>query len=215
MVRILKNPLTIWLHWLFKSQFLLFKNRGKNLKIGYMSMLNNVEIGKYNTYYDHVTVSNSKIGDYTYVGPFTKISNATVGKFCSIGTDVKIGLGMHPTNYLSTFPAFFSTHKQCQVTFVDKNYFKERGNVYIGNDVWIGENAIIFDNIVIGDGAIIASGALVTKNVEEFSIVGGVPAKLISRRFDEEKIEIIKSLRWWDKDLNWIIDNIDLFNKKF
>lgn len=90
-------------------------------------------------------------------------------------------------------------------------------SLIIGNDVWIGEGVRILSGIEIGDGAIIGTGALVTKNVEPYSIVGGVPAKEIKKRFSNEEIEFLKEFRWWNKDLKWLEENVELFSdiKKF
>lgn len=209
---LLINPISIWLRWYFNTKKLLFKERGKNLKIGYLSTLNDVILGNYNTFYNNTTISNSNINDFVYVGNYTRISNTTIGKFCSIGPDVKIGLGKHPSHLISTFPSFFAIRKQCQITFADKDYFAESGPIIIGNDVWIGANAIIMDDITIGNGVIIAAGAVVTKNVEPYSIVGGVPAKLIKKRFAPEEITKLQNFKWWDKDISWLKSNFESFN---
>lgn len=207
-----KNPFTLWLQWYVQSRITLKRNKGKNLMIGYMSNLSNVIVGKYNTIYNHVKIGNSTLGNFVYIADGTTISNSSIGNFCSIGPNVKIGLGMHPTNYISTFPAFFSMGKQCQVTFADKDYFQETGNVIIGNDVWIGYNAIIMDNVIIGDGAIVGAGAVVTKDVKPYSIVGGVPAKHIKSRFNDEQILKLLEIKWWDNEEAWIKSNASFFN---
>jgi len=204
----LKNPLTLWIKWYFESRILEFKNRRKNLKIGYMSEVLDSTFGIYNTLHANVSIIKCKINDYVYVAKGAKISRATIGKFCSIGPDVKVGLGIHPTDYFTTFPAFYSTQKQCQVSFTDKDHYKELSETLIGNDVWIGENATILSDISIGDGAIVAAGAVVTKDVEPYTIVGGVPAKLIKYRFDENKRKELLSLKWWDNEIEWILNNM-------
>lgn len=120
---------------------------------------------------------------------------------------------MHPTNYISTFPAFFSTAKQSQIFFCEKNLFEEHKDIHIGNDVWIGTDVIILDGVSIGDGAIIAAGAVVTKDVAPYTIMGGVPAHFIKKRFKDTEIEILLKYKWWDKDINWIKENSHLFTE--
>jgi acetyltransferase-like isoleucine patch superfamily enzyme len=208
-----KNPITIWLARLIKARIVIYKNRTKFLKIGYLSKLENVKIGIYNTIYDEVIINNSELDDYVYIASNSNISNCKIGKFCSIGPNVKVGFAIHPINFLSTFPAFFSTKKQCQITFSDLDYFEEHSSNSIGNDVWIGANSVILGNIKIGDGAIIAAGSVVTKDVLPYSIVGGVPAKIIKMRFNENKIDELLKLKWWEKDNEWIKKNISFFQR--
>jgi len=142
-------------------------------------------------------VLRSQIGRFTYVAA-ARVITAEVGSFCSIGPQVMIGLGIHPTNWLSTHPAFFSTLGQAGSTFAKKNLFTEVAKTHIGNDVWIAAGAIIMGGITIGNGAIIAAGAIVTKNVAPYSIVGGVPARLIRFRFKPEVIKQLQDWCWWN-----------------
>jgi hypothetical protein len=99
---------------------------------------------------------------------------------------------------VSTSPLFFSTAKQCGTTFADSNCFKEFGNVAIGNDVWIGARVTIKDNIRVGNGAVVAAGAVVVKDVPPYAIVGGVPARIIRFRFEDNIIQQLQKLQWWD-----------------
>jgi acetyltransferase-like isoleucine patch superfamily enzyme len=201
------------LKYLIKKYMLLLENRGSHLMIGHGSKIYESKLGVFNTIYANVKISNCIIGDYVYVSENTIIRNTTIGRFCSIGPGCRIGPTRHPTNYISTFPAFFSTRKQCQFTFSDKNYFQEILPCNIGNDVWIGSDSIVMDGVVIGDGAIIAAGSVVTKNVGVYEIVGGVPAKLIRKRFADNQIEMLLDFKWWDKDYQWLKTNFRLFNK--
>jgi acetyltransferase-like isoleucine patch superfamily enzyme len=86
------------------------------------------------------------------------------------------------------------------------------GTVTIGNDVWLGANVIVLDNITIADGAIVAANSVVTKDVPPYAIVGGTPAKLIKYRFDEADIAFLLEYQWWDKDINWLRENLSLFH---
>lgn len=201
----------MWLMWLIRSRSLMSKNRSKHLKIGYLAMLKRTVFGKYLTLYEHVSILDSRIGNYVYVSPHSMVSKATIGSYCSIGPRVTIGLGKHPTDFVSTFPAFFSTQQQCQVSFTDKDYYTEHESIVIGNDVWIGAGSIILDGVTIGDGAIVAAGSVVSKDIAPYTIVGGIPAKPIKMRFDDAKIQELLMLKWWDKDDAWIRANLSFF----
>lgn len=178
-----------------------------------MARVSNCQFGKYNTVYDGVVLVNVNLGDFTYIAADTAIMNADVGKFCSIGPGVIIGLGKHPSRgFVSTHPAFFSTRRQAQRTFVTESRYKEYGRVRVGSDVWIGARAVVVDGVTIGDGAIVAAGAVVTKDVPDYAIVGGIPARLIRFRFAEEEIARLKQFKWWDRDVAWLRMNAARFN---
>ena len=123
-----------------------------------------------------------------------------IGKFCSIacGTKFLFNCANHTQKSLSTytFPLFYEEWelKKSNITTAWDN----KGNIVIGNDVWIGYEAVILAGVTIGDGAIIGSRAVVTKDVPPYTIVGGLPAKPIRRRYDEETAARLEKLRWWD-----------------
>ncbi len=209
----IKNPLSVWLIKLIRSKILEYQNRKKFLKIGYMSSMLNCQLGVYNTLYNDVSLNEVILGDFTYIAANTNIAKTKVGKFCSIGPNCKIGLGRHPSReFVSTHPIFFSTLKQAQITFADKNYFEEFENIEIGNDVWIGASVIIVDGVKIGDGVIVAAGSVVTKDMPPYSIVGGVPAKIIKYRFEKEEIKKLLELKWWNLDIEYLKVNFKKFH---
>jgi len=147
-----------------------------------------------------VTTHFCQIGSYTYLTGGSVVINTRIGRFCSIAHGLGVGLGMHPTHMLSSSPVFYSPGKQSGVTFAPEGSdFVEQAQSTIGNDVWLGANVFIRDGVTIGDGAIVAAGSIVVKDVEPYSIVGGVPAHEIRKRFDEESIAILLELQWW----NW------------
>ncbi len=150
-------------------------------------------------------LSHTSLARYSYVATGTRLHGCTIGAFCSIGPWVRAGLGRHPSRqFVSTHPAFFSRHGQSQVMFATDIKFDEFAPIQIGSDVWIGAGAILADGIIIGDGAIIGAGAVVTKDVDPFTIVGGVPARTIRKRFSEDQIDFLQKLQWWWRDIEWL-----------
>lgn len=138
------------------------------------------------------------LGYGTYVGDEC-VLKAKTGKYCSIGHHVNVLTGTHPSHvFVSTSPVFYSTRKQNGLSYVKENKFKEilladeehRYGVVIGNDVWIGFGATLLGGITVGDGAIIASNAFVNKDVPPYAIVGGTPAKVIGKRFEDDQIPV-------------------------
>ncbi len=158
------------------------------------------------------------LGYGSFIGRNTHLNKTKIGRYCSIGEEVRLVYGTHPTrNFISTHPAFYSKKGQYGFTYVDKNmineikYYNEGELLEIGNDVWIGSYARIMSGIKIGDGAVVGAGALVTKNVLPYSVVAGVPAKEIYKRFTDEQIKKLLEIEWWNKSEEWIEDNIELF----
>ena len=172
---------------------------------------NNV-IGSYSSFH-------GSVGFGTYMGSKCTI-DAVVGRYCSIGSNVVTIRGLHPSSkFVSTHPAFFSTYKQAGFSYVDRilfNEFKYADNsdhlVEIGNDVWIGSNSILMPGVHIGNGAIIGAGAIVTHDVSPYSIVVGVPAREIRKRFSDTEIECLLESEWWNKSEEWIKENIIYFS---
>ena len=147
----------------------------------------------------HVT-----LGDYSYISRNSTISHCTIGKFCSIGPNFCCGLGIHPTNGISTSPMFYSTAKQNGVSLCKENKIDEYKQTHIGNDVFIGANVTVLDGVSIGDGAVIGAGAVVTKDIPPYAIAIGVPAKVAKYRFDSESIIKLLNREWWDGDSEFL-----------
>ena len=166
-----------------------------------------------------ITNPNIIVGDYTYYDDFEDVANfeknvkyhfdfigdkLIIGKFCMIASDVTFIMNgaNHLTQSISSYPFAIFGH-DWQNAMKDKTY-PNKGNTIVGNDVWIGYNVTILPGITIGDGAIIAANTTVTKDVPQYSIVGGNPSKVIKKRFSDEKIETLLELKWWD----WNIEKI-------
>jgi acetyltransferase-like isoleucine patch superfamily enzyme len=174
----------------------------------------------FNSIYNNTEFINSKIGLGSYIANNCIIRNTKIGRFCAIGDNVRTSLGIHPSHgFVSIHPAFFSTKKQAGFSFVDKQLFEEhryvdnekRYVVEIGNDVWIGNNVIIMDGITIGDGAIIAAGSIITKDISPYSIIAGIPGKIIKYRFEQKIIQFLLEFQWWNKEYDWILENANTF----
>ncbi len=196
--------------------WLLQKFKGTELRLGLGAKLENSRVGNRVFVGANTVLINSSMGDHSYINANSLLKFTTVGKFCSIGPGVKIGLGNHPLDLVSTHPAFYSNNKPF-TTFADTMYFEEYQPVIIGNDVWIGEDVMIPGGVTIGDGAAIAARAVVTKDVDPYAFVGGVPAKLIKYRFTEEIRSALLRIKWWNKDSGWLNANFKHFHdpKKF
>ena len=141
----------------------------------------------------------TSMGRYSYVGSGSSIYGCSIGRYCSIASTVKIGLGIHPVDQVSTSPLFYSRRNVFKKKWAEEDYpVPESRKVIIGNDVWIGVDAKIMGGVNIGDGAIIGAGAVVTKDVASFSIVAGVPARVIRDRFTPDIAKKIAATKWWD-----------------
>ena len=155
------------------------------------------------------------VGDFTYFADKDFEKHVThlyewngdkliIGKFCQIAAGVEFIMNgaNHQMNAVSTYPFYiFGTWEQ---TAPDKKDLPLKGDTIIGNDVWIGQNVTILPGVQIGDGAIIGASSVVGSNVEPYTIVAGNPAKPIRKRFDDELIQIMQKLKWWDKSIEEI-----------
>ena len=169
------------------------------------------------------TIKNKNIiaGDFSYIADSDFESHVThfydfigdkliIGKFCQIASGVEFVMNgaNHQMNSVSTFP--FYTLEGWEQNPPTQNDLPIKGDTVIGNDVWIGQNVTILPGVHIGDGAIIGANSVVGKNVDPYTIVVGNPAKLLRKRFDDELIDILEKLKWWDKSVDEINNLIPL-----
>jgi acetyltransferase-like isoleucine patch superfamily enzyme len=209
-------------YFYYKLLKIRYKNNNKKITFGKnVKIDNHCAFGGYNTLMNNTSFFSSNIGFASYVANNTVIKKTKIGKFCSIGDYVRTCLGVHPSSgFVSTSPSFYSLKSPTHLSYANEQYFEEHSYiddekkyvVEIGNDVWIGNNVSIIDGVKIGDGAILAIGAVVTKDVEPYTIVGGVPAKPIKKRFTDEQIKFLLRFKWWDKDKNYFKDNNNIFH---
>ncbi len=180
--------------------------------IGDFSRISGTAIGRNVVIQRFAQIFNSHIGDYSYTGRNFTMWHAEIGKFCSISWNVSIGGANH--DYRKITSHAFLYNDMFGLNSGRCGYDRFNNICKIGNDVWIAANSVICRGVSIGDGAVIAAGAVVTKDVEPYSIVAGVPAKHIKYRFDKEIVDELKKIKWWNLPYDTIKENFELFNSE-
>ncbi len=157
-------------------------------------------LGRYTEIGARTSFAESSMGDYSYVVNDADVIYATIGKFCSIAAHTRINPGNHPMQRASQSHFTYRASAYFDDAQDDAGFFAWRRStpVTIGHDVWIGHGAIILPGRAIGTGAVVAGGAVVTKDVPDYTIVAGNPARIIRRRFPEAIAERLQALAWWD-----------------
>lgn len=171
----------------------------------------NVIVGDYTMYNDFINdPTQFEKNNILYHYPINH-DRLIIGKFCSIACNVKFlfNSANHTLSSLSTypFPLFFEEWDLDKKSVADA--WDNKGDIIIGNDVWIGYEAVVLSGVTIGDGAIIGTRAVVTKDVPPYTIVGGVPATPIRKRFSDKTIDMLLQMQWWNWPKNRIAANID------
>lgn len=158
----------------------------------------NIIVGRY-SYYSGYYHGHSFNDCARYLLPDPGVDKLIIGSFCSIGSGaafIMAGNQGHRNDWISTFPFYWMP--EVSAFAGAQNGYEPAGDTEIGNDVWIGSEAIIMPGVKIGDGAVIGTRALVTRDVEPYAIVGGNPAKVIRKRFDDQTIAMLLEMKWWD-----------------
>lgn len=167
-------------------------------------------------------IFNGYMGFGTYMGDYNSLT-ARIGRFTSIGHNCSVLTGRHPYSYpyVSTSPIFYSTKRQCGISFADRQIFKDEHvfadvdkylQIEIGNDCWIQSDVRFVAGVKISNGAVILSGSIVTKDVPPYAIVGGIPAKVLKYRYSTDDIKFLIETSWWNKDISWVKNNWSVFN---
>jgi phosphonate metabolism protein (transferase hexapeptide repeat family) len=170
------------------------------------------ELGAWTEVRQHTRLHDSAIGDYTYLMERVQLDYATVGKFGNIAAAARLGPTNHPLNRPS---AHHFTYRAGMYDLGedDESVFEWRADepVRVGHDVWIGHGAIVLPGVTISNGAAVGAGAVVTDDVDPYTVVAGVPAEPIHKRFSEDIAARIEATEWWEWDHDTLSERLDAF----
>jgi hypothetical protein len=159
-------------------------------------------LGRFVELGEGVRVLNSEIGDYSYAERFCDISNAAIGRFSNIASFVRIGATDHPMQRASLHHFLYRSARYWDDAEDDASFFAQRAarRATIGHDSWLGHGSMVMPEVTVGHGAVVAAMAVVTRDVAPYTVVAGVPARVVKPRFPAAVAERLIALGWWDWD---------------
>lgn len=178
--------------------------------VGDFSKVQNSELAEYVRIDRNNYIWHTNMGKHSYTGKNTSVIATDVGKFVSISWNVSIGGANHDYLKPSTHSFVYNDYDNLRPKN-GKGYDRFAKPCIIKNDVWIAANSVVVRGVTIGNGAVVGAGAVVTKDVPDYAIVGGTPARVIKYRFDSDTIELLNKICWWNWSDDQIRENYDYF----
>ena len=198
-----------------------WRQKGLDVKFGFLSRIGDGTVFEGHNRVGRLSAVMGMVGKYSYFGNNCRFMGR-IGRFSSISSNVRTIHGRHAYKapFVSTCPIFYSKNDPIGAHWIKESVFDEynyadkekKDVVVIGNDCWIGYGVSIVAGVTIGDGVVVLANATVTKDVPPYAIVGGVPAKIMGFRYDDATIMQLLAMKWWDRDENWVKENVHNFS---
>lgn len=172
-------------------------------------------LGIYTEIAELCRISETDLGDYSYIERGGQVWCATIGKFVNIAACVRINATNHPMDRASLHHFTYRAGDYWPGAGDEADFFDERRakRVSIGHDVWLGHGVTLLPGVTIGNGAVVGAGAVVSRDVAPYTVVGGVPARLIRARFADGVGERMENLAWWDWPHDQLFEALEDFRK--
>lgn len=196
----------------FRHAGIVVANRSCRIHDG-ASIDSSTRLGRFNVLFERVSLLDSTVGDHTYFQKYSMAMSCDIGKYCSIAMHAFIGLPQHEIDMVSSHPVFYLRDTPLVRKYCKSNRTTPGRRTAVGHDVWIGHGALVMAGVKVGTGVIVGAGSVVTRDVPDYAIVGGVPARVIRYRFEESLRGRLLESRWWEMSDEWLEAHVDLFSR--